>query len=579
MQHETELLIVDLNGQYTALIAKCLRDEGYRSVIHKPEQAVRWEEEHSPLGIIFSGGSQSVYDSDAPDLPDELLDSPAKFLGICYGMQQLAWQFGGKVEPVDEGKEYGPREFELYHSDNPLFRDIPQKSSVLLSHRDSVVMLPDGFRADGRTERSPIAAFSAPDAGLYGVLFHPEVSETVYGRRILGNFALMCGATKNWDPGNIVEELKGRLRAADRPDAKWGVLFSSGVDSSVVAFLCNEVFGERATAFTLNTGHFRGGEADEIVRNAKLLRLRHVMIDAEQKFLDLLAGTTDAQTKRQRFHEGYREEAEKIMREYHIDILAQGTLYPDVRESGDGGQSALIKDHHNIGVTSVDVLSDFVKGEVRELARSLGLPEHIASREPFPGPGLSVRILGMPATREALDLLRWADGKVRDIITVQGLIRDISQLVVMLVQVPTAEFDPGLSDWAALLAHEEIKHMGADSSLSVGACMLKVQTPGIKGDARSEGHPVLVFTTPVRSGIDTNTLLDVPFEIQERVTNMLTTEEEIIRVWFGDYPKIADGQEFFNAIVVRPVVTDTFMTARGYGLPPAVIAHIAHVLT
>jgi GMP synthase (glutamine-hydrolysing) len=398
-----------------------------------------------PKGFILSGGPASVYAADAPLIPRHVLDSGKPILGICYGMQLLAYQLGGEVEPGHK-REYGPAV--LHVSDPPaaIFKDLPAEFSVWMSHGDVVRRLPPGFCAAATSDNSPAAAMWNGD-GVIGLQFHPEVVHTSFGSQLIGNFLTdVCGCTGNWTTTSFVDETVEEIRRTVGTGRVICAL-SGGVDSAVVAVLLHRAVGDQLTCIFVDNGLLRSGEPRRVVETFEQhLGMRLVHVDAADSFLGRLAGVTDPEEKRRivgdEFIRIFAQEARKLG---HIDFLAQGTLYPDVIESTShdtASAASRIKTHHNVGLPEnlpfrlIEPLRYLFKDEVREVGAALGLPEEIVWRHPFPGPGLSIRVLG-EITNERLETLRAADAIVMDEVRNAGLYHQLWQSFAVLTPVRT----------------------------------------------------------------------------------------------------------------------------------------------
>jgi GMP synthase (glutamine-hydrolysing) len=437
--------VIDFGSQYSQLIARRVREHHvYCELIphDAPEERVR---AMRPKGFILSGGPASVYASDAPLVPRYVLDSGKPILGICYGMQVLAYQLGGEVEPGTK-REYGPAVVRVSDPPAAIFRGIPPEFSVWMSHGDIVRRLPPGFCAAATSDNSPAAAMWNGD-GLIGLQFHPEVVHTSFGSQLLGNFLKeVCGCTGNWTTASFVDQAVGDIR---RQVANGRVIcaLSGGVDSAVVAVLAHRAVEDQLTCIFVDNGLLRRGEPQRVVDTFERhlgMRLEHA--DAKDSFLGRLAGVIDPEEKRRivgdEFIRIFAHEARKLG---HIDFLAQGTLYPDVIESTShdtASAASRIKTHHNVGLPEnlpfrlIEPLRYLFKDEVREVGAALGLPEEIVWRHPFPGPGLSIRVLG-EVNHERLETLRTADAIVMDEVRAAGLYRQLWQSFAVLTPVRT----------------------------------------------------------------------------------------------------------------------------------------------
>ena len=435
------IVILDFGSQYTQLIARRIREQNVFSLVlpfHTPVEKLR---EMSPRGIILSGGPSSVFEEGAPHCSPEIFELGVPVLGICYGLQFLAHQLGGQVRPADR-REYGSAQFELLDS-SPLLAHLPPRITVWNSHGDEVEALPPGFRATGRTANA-VAAMENPERRLFAVQFHPEVHHTPEGPQILRNFVLdICGAHPDWTPASFIEETIARVRE-QVGEGHAVCALSGGVDSAVAATLVHRAIGERLTCVFVDNGLLRKDEFPAVMALLReKLTLNVIGVEAERRFLERLAGVTDPEQKRliigEEFIRVFEEEAGKLG---PVEYLVQGTLYPDVIESVSvSGPSATIKTHHNVGglpqkmkLQLIEPLRDLFKDEVRRVGRDLGLPEQVLQRQPFPGPGLAVRILG-EVTPERLAILREADAVLLEEIRREGLYDKVWQSFAVLLPV------------------------------------------------------------------------------------------------------------------------------------------------
>ncbi len=438
------ILIFDFGSQFTQLIARRIREERVHSEIHPPTKSIDWIRDWNPSGIILSGGPASVYEDDVPLADPALLDLKVPILGICYGMQLLGQLAGARVIGSNHS-EYGRADLEIVEPDE-LFAgfDAGSRSTVWMSHGDQLEASPPGWRTLARTATSPVAAFRAEDAPLFGVQFHPEVAHTVDGERMLSNFIFrICGCAGDWTPGSMLEN---QIEAVRRIAPTGGVIcgLSGGVDSSVAAALVHKAVGDRLTCIFVDTGLLRKGERESVEAVfAAHFGFRLEVVDASELFLDRLSGISDPEEKRIRIGHTFIDVFEEAAgRCTDVQYLVQGTLYPDVIEStSTTGPSAKIKSHHNVGglrpnlpFTLIEPLREMFKDEVRAVGRELGLPEAMIGRHPFPGPGLAVRILG-EVTEERLAILREVDAIYLDEIRSAGLYDEIWQAFAVFLPI------------------------------------------------------------------------------------------------------------------------------------------------
>ncbi|MFH1741536.1 MAG: glutamine-hydrolyzing GMP synthase [bacterium] len=437
-----KILVLDFGSQYSHLIARRVRELGIYCELHSNDMALDAIRAFAPKGVILSGGPASVYAPGAPTLDRSLWDLGVPVLGICYGLQLMAHQLGGRVDPGTR-REYGHADLQIVDSSD-LFSGLGDRISVWMSHGDRVTALPEGFRTLAKTDNSEFAAVANPERGWYGIQFHPEVTHTPDGLRILDNFATaISGCRHDWTMGSFVDEAVKKIRDRVGQGKVIGAV-SGGVDSTVAAVLVSRAIGDRFTAIFVDNGLLRLNEAEQVATRLRdRLGIRLVAVDATDRFLSRLDGVTEPEQKRKIignvFIEVFEQEAKKLG---DVDFLMQGTLYPDVIESTSfRGPSAKIKSHHNVeglpdrmNLKLVEPLRELFKDEVRALGKELSLDDDLVYRQPFPGPGLGVRCLGY-LTRERLDILRQADAIYIDEIRKAGLYREIGQAFAVLLPV------------------------------------------------------------------------------------------------------------------------------------------------
>lgn len=433
-----KILVLDFGSQYNQLITRRIRDFGIYSELLSHKLSAEEIKEMHPKGIIFSGGPNSVYAKDAFKVDPEIYKLGIPILGICYGMQLMSYDLGGKVEPADDS-EYGRADIEVTDDDAVMFKGLPKKQYVWMSHGDRVVEAPEGFKVVATSKNCPISAIANDEKKLYGIQFHAEVRNSQYGLDILKKFAFdVCGAKANWSMDDFID-MQVESICKEVGDKKVILGLSGGVDSSVTAVLIHKAIGDQLTCIFVDHGLLRKNEADEVMNAlSRDLGVKIVKVDAADRFLGKLKGISDPEQKRKiigkEFVEVFNEEAKKMK---DAEYLAQGTLYTDVIESGtDTAQT--IKSHHNVGglpkklgFKLIEPLRSLFKDETRELGEKLGIPHDLVWRQPFPGPGLGIRVLG-EITPEKLEIVRESDAILREEIKKAGLDEEIWQYFTVL---------------------------------------------------------------------------------------------------------------------------------------------------
>ncbi|MFI8887198.1 glutamine-hydrolyzing GMP synthase [Streptomyces sp. NPDC053813] len=494
------VLVVDFGAQYAQLIARRVREARVYSEIVPSTMPVAEMLAKNPRAIILSGGPSSVYAEGAPSLDRALFEAGVPVFGMCYGFQLMATTLGGTVD--DNGaREYGRTPLAVSKSGSTLFEGTPAEQSVWMSHGDACSAAPEGFTVTASTDVVPVAAFENDEKKLYGVQYHPEVLHSTHGQQVLEHFLYRgAGIEPTWTTTNVVEEQIALIR--EQVGTKRAICgLSGGVDSAVAAALVQKAIGSQLTCVYVDHGLMRKGETEQVEKDfvaATGVQLK--VVDAEERFLTALAGVSDPEQKRKiigrEFIRVFEQAQAELVAEAgaageDVAFLVQGTLYPDVVESGGGTGTANIKSHHNVGGLPDDIefqlvepLRQLFKDEVRMVGQELGLPEEIVQRQPFPGPGLGIRIVG-EVTKERLDLLREADAIAREELTAAGLDRDIWQCPVVLL---------------------------AD-----------VRSVGVQGDGRTYGHPIVLRPVSSEDAM-TADWSRLPYETLARISTRITNE-------------------------------------------------------
>jgi len=482
--------VLDFGAQYAQLIARRIREAHVYSEIVPFDATVENLRAKRPAGLVLSGGPASVYEPGAPGIDPGVFGLGVPVLGICYGQQVMARALGGEVTPTGV-REYGRIELTVT-SPGVLLPDLPEHETVWMSHGDAVERVPEGFRVTARTDAIPVAAMEDPERSLYAVQFHPEVAHTPRGQEVMKRFLYDgCGLLPDWTPANVIE--RGVERIRDQVGTEEAICaLSGGVDSAVAALLVYKAIGDRLTCVFVDTGLLREGEAEQVEDTfSRHFRVPLIHVKAADRFQGKLVGVEDPERKRRIIGEEFIRVFEEVAREHRgARFLVQGTLYPDVIESG-SRTAAKIKSHHNVGglpevmdLELVEPLRDLFKDEVRKVGAELGLPEEITTRQPFPGPGLAVRVIG-EVTAERLALVRAADHILREEIRRAGLDRELWQW------------------YAALLAG--------------------VRSVGVMGDGRTYQHPVVIRAVTSEDAM-TADWARLPYEVLERISSRIIAE-------------------------------------------------------
>lgn len=419
------ILVIDFGGQYNQLIARRVRELNVYCEVVPYKKALEKTKELKPSGLIFTGGPNSVYEENAPKIEKEIFDLGIPVLGLCYGMQLIAQTLGGQVKAAHQ-REFGKTELSILPE--MIFTDVSNKTQVWMSHVDRVEVLPEGFEKIAWTDNCPIAAMQNTEKNIYGFQYHPEVNHSLEGSKMLDNFvSLICKEEKTWTMKNYAQTAIAGIKEKVG-DGKVLLALSGGVDSSVVAALLSKAIGSQLTCIFVDHGLMRLYEGDQVEEIFKDSGMNFIRINAETRFLNRLSGKTDPEEKRKAIGDEFIKVFEEVGKEIKsVDFLAQGTIYPDIIESG-LGDSAVIKSHHNVGgLPDVIEFKDLVeplrmlfKDEVRKLGSELGLPDYLVHRQPFPGPGLGIRIIG-EVTKEKLEILRKADHIFREEVEASGV--------------------------------------------------------------------------------------------------------------------------------------------------------------
>ncbi len=515
------VIVLDFGAQYGQLIARRVRDLGVYSEIVPCDITADEVRELAPSAIILSGGPASVYAEDAPSVDAAIFELGIPVLGFCYGQQAMAVALGGAVGHTDKG-EYGPAKITRAGSDSRLLADTPHEQTVWMSHRDAVTEVPDGFVITSHTDICPVASMEDAERRLYATQFHPEVRHTPHGNQMLANFLFdICGLAKSWTMDSIIEDSIAAIRE-QVGDSRVILGLSGGVDSSVVAALVSKAIGDQVTCVFVNHGLLRKDEPEQVEEVfTKQFDVDFVHVHAEDRYAQLLAGVTDPEQKRRIIGEQFWKEFFAVAEELAEDgrpvrFLAQGTIYPDIIESGarkTGGKASTIKSHHNLipfpdGVSFelIEPLDHFFKDEVRALGTALGLPDHIVQRQPFPGPGLAIRIIG-DVTPEKLAMLKEADAIVRE---------ELDAYNAMIAEEsgePNGEVERGCAGGPVI----------ERAVWQYFAVLPDIRSVGVMGDERTYARPIILRAVESTDAM-TADWAKLPYDVLGRISSRIVAE-------------------------------------------------------